>query len=181
MTTTIGTILFILASVGSAAAVVWGRFRKVPMKRVAAWPVGMPIVVDCDSDISSDELEGAVDHWAKLGWPIYVARDFAARANVSILVDPTIDTRDSIDDDDMVHGVTKLDMAGYYKPHPTGLPIIHHATVRVLPGADALLLAHELGHALGIDHVQSAPAGYLMGAVFDRVGWDSRGLEYPGQ
>lgn len=158
-----------LLAAGSLLAVVvlgvvaWGRVRPVEVPRLARWEGTMTV---CPGrGVSVLELERAVTWWRFRGWDAVVSCD---AWNVSVEVDPTLDTRASVEDVGTTHGVTRVHAQD-------GVVVL--AEIRVLPGADALVLAHELSHALGFGHAKLAPTGHITHP--HAPGWDGRGLTAP--
>lgn len=151
--------LSLTAAVLSVAA--WGRFRSVEVPRPATWPGPVQICVRAGVDVA--EVDQAVGWWRSRGHAVS-----RGCPGVEIWGDPAVDTRSSVDDPEVVHGHTRVQAAG---------DRIVFAEIRVVPDADALVVAHELGHALGYRHPRFAPTGHLMHP--SRPGWDGRGLEGP--
>jgi hypothetical protein len=81
-------------------------------------------------------------------------------------VDPTLDTRDSVDDLGTTHGWTAVAVQD---------SVALSAEMRVLPGSDAIVYGHELGHVLGFAHPKACPSGHILHPR--RPGWDGRGVQ----
>jgi hypothetical protein len=138
----------------------WGRVRAVEVPRVGRWEA-VPIVC-ARPEVDETALREAVRWWEAQGHELRLS---CTRWTVWVGVDPTIDTRDSVEDLGTTHGWTAVAVQD---------GIARSAEVRVLPGSDALVYAHELGHVLGFVHPKAAPSGHMMHPF--RPGWDSRGL-----
>lgn len=152
---------FVAVTLAAVGAVVWGRVRTVDVPQVAVW-ADVPAVC-AGPGVPLAALDTALEWWAERG---HHATRSCDAWTVSIDVDPTIDQRASVEDVTLTHGLTVLHAEG-------GVAVA--AEIRVLPHASALVLAHELGHALGYQHPPAAPTGHLMHAL--RPGWDGRGLQ----
>jgi len=150
----------LLTTAATLAVVAWGRLRPVDVPRAGRWENDVVVCPDDEVDLAA--LERAADWWRERGHVIRI--DCPGR--VTVVTDPTLDTRDSVDDPDLVHGRTRVWQVG---------PEIASAEIRVLPDAGPLVLAHEIGHALGYRHPWGAPTGHLMHSA--QPGWDGRGLE----
>jgi hypothetical protein len=149
-----------LAVSGVVAAIIgWGRVRDVEVPRAGSWS---PPPVVCARGVRLEEFSEAVGWWRRQGHPIALSCE---RPTMTLDADPTVDTRGSVEDLSVTHGITRVRQDG---------PRIVSAEIRVLPGADALTVAHELGHALGYRHPPAAPTGHLLHP--HRPGWDGRGL-----
>lgn len=142
-----------------AGIIGWGRVREVEVPTVGVWET-IPTI--CVHTVPAADVAEAVNWWRRQGRPMVVScRDWT----VSLTEDPTVDLRDSVDDTDERHGVTVV---------RTSRDVIVGADIRVMPGAGALLVAHELGHALGFLHPVAAPTGHIMHP--HHPGWDGRGV-----
>lgn len=140
--------------------VAWGRVRAVHVPTVGTW-ADVPVVCP-GQGVPDDALRQAVAWWDQRGRPIEVG---CSDWSVSLDVDPTLDERASVDDVSLTHGMTAL--------HADGQTIVA-AEIRILPGSDALVIAHELGHAFGLLHPRAAPTGHILHP--HRPGWDGRGV-----
>lgn len=155
---------FVAVVVAVVGSIVWSRVRSVVVPRPARW-IETPLICP-GPDVSPSDLDEAVAWWRQLGHDLEV--DCDGPWNVSIDLDPTLDTRDSIDEGELVHG----------RAHVLGEGgEIDAAEILLRPGVGALAIAHELGHALGYLHPAFAPSGHLMHP--SRPGWDGRGLQAP--
>jgi hypothetical protein len=143
-----------------AGFIAWGRVRTVEVPDHADWE-SVPLLCP-QPGVDGAALLQAVRWWREQGHELTLSCD---QWTVWIGVDATIDTRDSVEDIGTTHGWTALAVQD---------GIARSAEVRVLPGSDALVYAHELGHVLGYAHPRAAPTGHLMHPR--RPGWDGRGL-----
>jgi hypothetical protein len=139
----------------------WGRFRPVEVPHHARWEA-VPLLCP-QPGVDGPALLQAVRWWREQGHALELSCD---RWTVWIGVDPTIDTRDSVEDLGTRHGWTAVAVMD---------GIARSAEVRVLPGSDALVYAHELGHVLGFAHPRAAPTGHILHPR--RPGWDGRGVQ----
>ena len=155
--------LFVAGAVVSAAiagVVAWGRVRAIAPRRVDTWPTTPTLWYGPGVDAIS--VGRALDVWRGLGHVI--ERVASPAAGITIVVDPSL-------------GVVNLD-----GDHTDGLTMVSaldhrivRASIRVATRADAVTIAHEIGHALGYKHPLFCPTGHLMHPR--RPGWDTRGLE----
>ena len=158
--------LAVLLGLGLAVAGVfggiigWGRVRDVRVPRIGVWR-DVPRL--CVSGVPGPDVNRAIAWWRSLGHQIEVGCD---RWTISLDADPTVDDRASVDDLSETHGITVVHVDS---------GVVVAAEIRVMPRAGALVVAHELGHALGYRHPDAAPSGHMMHP--HRPGWDSRGLE----
>jgi hypothetical protein len=143
-----------------AGIIGWGRVRSVEVPRPVRWEQ-VPVLC-AEPGVSGPDLLEAVRWWQAQGHALRVSCD---APTVRVRLDITIDTRDSVEDLGTTHGLTLLRAEGARAVS---------AEVRVLPGGDALVYAHELGHALGYQHPRGAPTGHMLHP--SRPGWDGRGL-----
>lgn len=155
--------VFCVVTALAAVIVLWGRVRTVEVPHPARWED--PFVVCPGEGVASAALDEAVTWWKEMGHDLEVGCD---EWSVSVDVDPALDTRASVEDLAVTHGETHVWAVD---------GVVAAAEIRVLPGADALVLAHELGHALGYLHPLAPPSGHLLHP--SRPGWDGRGLEGP--
>jgi hypothetical protein len=141
--------------------IAWGRVKPVKVPRVGSWE-DVPVVC-AGRGVDPAALDQAAVWWDSQGHELELSCE---RWTVSIDIDATLDTRASVDDVALTHGVTVLH---------TDQAVVVAAEIRVLPGADALVIAHELGHALGLLHPRFAPSGHILHP--SRPGWDGRGVQ----
>lgn len=132
--------------------VLWGRVRSVDVPQPYSW--GDAVVVVCPGpEVDPAALVEAVSWWVDLGHRVSVG---------SASCDVTIDVDVALED----HGLTRCTST------TDGQQVACQAWVR--RGAAALVIAHELGHALGYQHPDGAPTGHMMHR--SSPGWDARGL-----
>ena len=147
--------------VGSAVSLVvlgavgWGQTRPVRVPTVGRW-TRTPVIIP-GPGVGETNLDIARATWAGLGHRSVVLH--TGPADISIVVDPALVDRGKTVCT-VVNGST-----------------ITRAEIRVKPGATALELAHELGHAFGYLHPYLCPSGHLMHPR--HPGWNARGLERP--
>lgn len=152
----LGAGLAVSAAIGGLVA--WGRVRSVSVPRPARWAT--PPRIWRGSGVDREALEVAIRWWRARGHDVWIggASDPSA---ILVVAQPQPEGR---------AGST------HCWATPDGATLVR-AEVSVAPGADALTLAHELGHALGYEHPVAPPSGHLMHP--SRPGWDGRGLEGP--
>ncbi len=141
--------------------ILFARVKEVNVKTFATWEE--PPVLCISKEFNQTELHQALEWWADLG---YTFERSCETHTGSLQIDPTIDQRDSYDDVSVTHGLTSLSVKDGK---------IYQAESKVLPGSDALVIAHELGHLLGFRHPNFCPTGHILHP--HNPGWDSRGLE----
>jgi hypothetical protein len=145
-------LLGLLAAVLAGVGVGVGRTREVRVPRPARWDEAMIVCPGAGVDL--DALDRAVAWWVDLGHDVEV--DCEAPWAVGIDADPSLHTL----------GLTHVQARG---------GLVDTAHIRIRPAAWDLVIAHELGHALGYQHARHAPTGHLMHP--SRAGWDARGLD----
>lgn len=152
--------LAVAAAVGGVVA--WGRVRTVEVPRVARWET--PPEVRARPGVDLDALDEAVRWWSARGHPLRIVPADESRLGgvIEVAVDRTLP--------EGILGLT-------HKWAAPGTRSITWAEIRVAPGADALVLAHELAHALGYEHPHAAPSGHILHPT--RPGWDGRGVAGP--
>ena len=143
----VGLVVALVALVGVGA----GRTRDVTVPRSARWDG--PALVCPGRGVDIEAVERAAAWWRELGHDIRV--DCAGPWAIAIDADPIL----------RMLGLTRVTEADGF---------VVFAEVLVQPGAWDLVIAHELGHALGFRHARQAPSGHLMHP--SRPGWDARGL-----
>jgi hypothetical protein len=151
----LGRSPWLLGIGGAVSAVVlavvgWGQLRDVDVPRPLGWD-HTPLTVCAGAGVDTAALGEAIGAWRDHGHPVVPSS--APACDVEVLVDEQLDARDSVDDDRFVHGRASI-------RHTGGL--IESAELRVVDGADVLVLEHELGHALGYAHPIGAPTGHLL-------------------
>ena len=165
---TVVTVTTLTLSALILVLVVWGRFRKVTVPRPRRWGVLGPRVY-CASAELVEATEEAIGWWQERGHDVAWAAG-PGSASVTIAVDRALDDRDSVDDIEPSRlGLTRTWASS------SGLTI--RSEIGVVPGASAVVIAHELGHALGYEHPFFPPSGHLMHPT--RPGWNGRGLQGP--
>jgi len=160
--------LGLFTSLSVLAAVVWGRLRRIVVPRAGKWGSD-PITIWEPVEFTNDDkvnLVTAIAVWVELGHRLTIGN--VGTQFIGIVVDKGLDTRDSVEDETVTFGRTRVTQERGQ---------IVSATVRVLPEPSALTLAHELGHALGFLHPAGVPTGHLLHPT--NPGWDTRGLEGP--
>lgn len=141
--------------------VAWGRVRSVTPRRVDRWEHTPTLWYG--PGVDRLDLNEALRTWRGLGHAVVLVP--GPDANITITVDPALGPAGFDDSGDL--GVTKV--------YTTVDHVLVKAAVRVASEADALVLAHEIGHALGYQHPWFCPTGHLLNPR--RPGWDTRGLE----
>lgn len=152
----LGTGLAVSAAI--AGVVAWGRVRSVTVPRPARWASAPRIWRG--SGVDRARLEEAIRWWRARGHDLWIGGPSEPSA-ILVVAQPQPEGR---------AGNTRCWAT------PDGSTLVR-AEVEVRPEADALTIAHELGHALGYLHPVAAPSGHLMHP--SRPGWDGRGLEGP--
>lgn len=147
--------LVVAAAIGGVVA--WGRVRTVDVPRRGSWE--SPPAAWVTAAVDRGGLDRAVAWWAARGHRIRLVDSYAASV-IEVRVDRSLP--------EGLRGLTHV----WATP---GTRALVRAEVRLAPGADAIVIAHELGHALGWEHPPAAPSGHMMHP--SRPGWDGRGLE----
>lgn len=152
--------LAVAAVIGGVVA--WGRVRTVDVPRRGHWET--PPAVHAARGVDGAALDRAVRWWAARGHRLVLLPPDSSRlgVGVEVRVDRALP--------EGLRGLTHV----WATP---GTRTLVRAEVRLAPGADALVIAHELGHVLGWEHPPAAPSGHMMHPT--RPGWDGRGLEGP--
>jgi hypothetical protein len=153
-----GLGLLVTAAFGTVIG--WGCVKRVEVPRAGVWE-DTPVL--CARDVPTPVVIQAVDWWRVRGHDLTLS---CHSWTISLDADPTVDTRASYDDVAVTHGVTVAHVDE---------GVVVAAEIRVLPGASSLVVAHELGHALGYLHPQVCPTGHMMHP--HNPGWDDRGLD----
>ena len=162
--TPLNVTIFVLVSLLSLSGIVFARVGPSWNRWVGHWEE-TPVVC-AELGVNEAELLRAVAWFEEQGIPFELS---CQGATVLVRVDPTIDTRDSVDDVGTTHGVTGL----VFADESAEDPVIVAAIVRVLPGSPAIVYAHELFHVIGGAH----PLFPFTGTIGHphRPGWDCRG------
>lgn len=140
----------------------------------------LPVVTrDMTYPWSTQEVDAALARWSAVGWSFTRTPLFSDTPMPQTLVlcgpkaPPGFGDLPSIDADPEADGWCLVRHSG--KSADLAIVLVDPS---VLPGDPrALILAHEIGHALGYDHVNLT--GHLMHAKSTSRGWDMRGLEAP--
>lgn len=141
--------------------ILWGRFKDVKVPVIATWD-STPVI--CASEgIDPLELKKAIKWWEDLGFQFEQSCNIYT---VDINANPFIDGGNYSDSNYYTKGLTTL---------RTRNGVIESVDVEVLPGSDALVIAHELGHVLGLQHPSFAPSGHILHPR--NPGWDARGIK----
>ena len=145
----------VIVSSGIAALVVWARLRRVVVPRVAEPLQGTIYVgVEPGCGIPLGTVHEAVAVWKQLGHQ---------------LTDPAVG-------EGMIT-IRAWEPGLAAKQGRPGADGMHIEGDIYVSRPSVLLLAHELGHALGYSHPRNAPTGHLMHHLPSRRGFDTRGLE----
>lgn len=132
-----------------------------------------PPVVAIGPDVSMTAVRKATDWWAELGHRFGPITRSPAHDSIVILVDPArLDAlRPPVVRGAEVYG----EGHGLTRTHREGEFLVS-AEILLQNGDDALVIAHELGHAIGFHHPRFCPTGHMMHP--SAGSWDDhRGLE----
>lgn len=144
--------------------ILFARCKPVEVPMIGQWDRTPTICIS--EEVNADEVSVALRWWEDLGYTIAIdAHCRPGNYDISLDVNPLLDTRDSYDDVGLTHGNTVVSVLD---------KTIEVAHIDVLPGADALTIAHEFGHALGFMHPLFCPTGHIMHP--HNPGWDARGI-----